>query len=74
MFLPAVAPLQPELDAAIRHEIFRDESAAGEGWKECVRCHQPFLPASNRQKYCPACCETVKRERSRKKQRLKKAG
>ncbi len=77
-FLAAVAPLQLELDAAIRHEILRDESETGEGWKECVRCRQPFLPASNRQKYCPACSEAVKRERSREKQRRyrarKKAG
>ena len=68
-FLNAVAPLQPELDAAIWHEIFRDEKATGEGWKECVRCRQSFLLASNRQQYCPVCGKIVKQERSREKQR-----
>ena len=43
-FLKAVQPTAPELSTAVWHEIFREEEAAGEGWKACVRCHKPFLP------------------------------
>jgi hypothetical protein len=35
----------------------------------CVRCHKPFVPASNRQRYCAACGAEVKKVRSREKQR-----
>lgn len=67
--LSAVLPQQPELNTAVWHEIFREEGQAGEGWKECVRCHRPFLPASNRQRYCADCGTAAKQARSREKQR-----
>ena len=68
-FLRAVLPLDPELNAAVWHEIFRGEDEAGEGWKECVRCHKPFVPASNRQRYCASCGAVAKQARIREKQR-----
>ena len=68
-FLLAVLPLDAELNTAILHEIYREEDQAGEGWKECVRCHKPFIPGSNRQRYCASCGEAANQARSREKQR-----
>ena len=77
-FVQVVLPLQPELLTAYWHEIFREECDAGEGWKNCARCHKPFIPASNRQKYCTDCGQAAKRSRDRLKQQSyrlrKKAG
>lgn len=67
-FLKAVQPTDPELNTAIWHEIFREEGAAGEGWKAYVRCHKPFLPASNHQRYCAECGTAAKQTRRREKQ------
>ena len=36
---------------------------------ECVRCHKPFVPASNRQRYCASCGAVAKQARIREKQR-----
>lgn len=68
-FLQAVLPLDAELNAAVWHEIYRREDQAGEGWKECVRCHKPFIPSSNRQRYCASCGAEAKQARIREKQR-----
>ena len=68
-FLLAVLPLDLELNKAVWHEIYREEGQAGEGWKDCVRCHKPFIPASNRQRYCASCGEVAKQTRIREKQR-----
>ncbi len=68
-FLCAVLPLDPELNTAVWHEIFRGEYQAGKGWKECARCHKPFVPASNRQRYCSSCGAAAKQARVREKQR-----
>ena len=68
-FLLAVLPLDAELNTAVWHEICREEDQAGKGWKECVRCNKPFIPASNRQRYCAECGAATKQARSREKQR-----
>ena len=68
-FLSAVLPLQPELNAGVWHEILREESQTGEDWKECVRCHKPFIPGSNRQRYCAECGAVAKKTANREKQR-----
>ncbi len=68
-FLRAVLPLQPELNTAVWHELLREEDQGGEGWKECIRCHKPFIPGSNRQRYCADCGTAAKQARSREKQR-----
>ena len=68
-FLQAVLPLQPELHTAVWHELLREEDQAGESRKECVRCHKPFIPGSNRQRYCTDCGAAAKQARSREKQR-----
>ena len=68
-FLEAVLPMQPELNTAVWHELLREEGQAGEGWKECVCCHRPFLPSSSRQRYCADCGVAAKQTRIREKQR-----
>lgn len=65
-FLLAVLPLDPELNTAVWHEIYRREDQAGEGWKECVRCYKPFIPGSNRQRYCTSCGASAKQAKSGK--------
>ena len=72
-FLLAVLPLQPELNTAVWREIFGEEGLAGVRWKECVRCHKPFVPTSNRQRYCAVCGVAAKRARSIEKQRRYRA-
>lgn len=68
-FVQAVLPLEPELQKAYWHEIFREECDAGEGWKECLRCHKLFVPGSNRQQYCSECGSSVSRASNRERQR-----
>lgn len=68
-FIQAVLPLRPELWSAYWHEIFRDESNAGKGWKECLRCHKLFVPGSNRQQYCTDCAESNSKAKNRERQR-----
>ena len=68
-FLEAVMPLDKELNTAVWHEVLREEDQAGEHWKECARCHKPFIPGSNRQRYCTACGAAAKQTRDREKQR-----
>ena len=68
-FLSAVLPLQPELNTAVWHELLREEDQAGEGWKECARCHKPFIPGSNRQRYCAECGAAAKQAGNRERQR-----
>ena len=68
-FLASVLPLRPELNMSVWHELLREEDQVGEGWKECARCHKPFIPCSNRQQYCSACGATVSRASNRERQR-----
>ena len=68
-FIQAVLHLQPELRSAYWHKIFREEGQAGEGWKECPRCHKPFVPGSNRQQYCADCAGVISRTKNRERQR-----
>lgn len=72
-FLFAVLPLWPELSMTVWREIFDEAGVNEERWKECVRCHKPFIPASNRQRYCAACGNEAKRARSIEKQRRYRA-
>ena len=67
-FVQVVLPLQPELLTAYWHEIFREEGQAGTGWKECPRCHKPFVPGSNRQQYCAECARANSKARNRERQ------
>lgn len=51
-FRCAVLPLDGLLETAL---LFRNEL------KRCVICGQPFLPGSNRAKYCKLCAKKVHR-------------
>lgn len=53
-FLLAVLPLDKPLESAL---LFRERM------KRCTVCGQPFLPGSNRAKYCLACSEIVRRRK-----------
>ena len=68
-FIFAVQPQQPELNTAFWHEIYREEDEIGKGWKECARCHKPFIPGSNRQRLCGECRNIVSRAANRERQR-----
>ena len=68
-FLSTVLPLQPELNTGLWHEILREEDQTGEGWKQCGRCHKPFIPGCNRQHYCAECGAGAKLAGNREKQR-----
>ena len=68
-FVQAVLPLKPEIHSAYWHEILREEGDACEGWKDCPRCHKPFVPGSNRQQYCADCARENSRARNRERQR-----
>ncbi len=52
-FQNAVLPLDETLEA----EIFQDNSV-----KCCTVCGTPFVPQSNRAKYCPDCARAVHRK------------
>ena len=71
-FLSAVLPLQPELNAGVWHEMLREEDQVGERWKECIRCLKPFIPGSNRQRYCAECGAAAKQAGNREKQRRRR--
>ncbi|EEG30067.1 hypothetical protein CLOSTMETH_02387 [[Clostridium] methylpentosum DSM 5476] len=51
-FRCAILPLDEPLETAL---LFREEL------KRCVVCGQPFLPGSNRAKYCKPCAKKVHR-------------
>ena len=68
-FLASVLPLRPEQNTSVWHELLREEDQVGEGWKECARCHKPFIPGSNYQQYCSACGAAVSRVSNRERQR-----
>lgn len=50
-------------------KVYNALQADGAG-KECALCHTPFTPYSNRQKYCPHCAATAKREKARKRKQM----
>ena len=63
-FRTAVLPLDKPLETAL---LFR------ENLKRCAVCGQPFLPGSNREKYCKLCAAKVHRKQknaSDRKRRL----
>ena len=53
--------------------VFQEEGRAGDGWKVCARCHRPFIPSCNRQRYCAGCGKAAKNARIREKQRRYRA-
>ncbi len=62
-FRNAVLPADKELYA----EIFRQRTY------HCAECKAPFVPNSNRQKYCPACSRKVHRKQKKESARKRRA-
>ena len=59
-FRAAVLPLDDCLCAALLYRADR---------KKCVICGRPYLPKSNRAKYCPDCAERMKRIKATERKR-----
>ena len=68
-FLISVLPLQPDLQKAIWDKIYREDGAVSSVIKNCAICGKPFIPTSNRQKFCSDCKLYANRARGREKQR-----
>ncbi|MCD2492706.1 cysteine-rich VLP domain-containing protein [Lacrimispora sp. NSJ-141] len=62
-FKAAVLPLDKGLETAL---LFRDEL------KRCIICGQPFLPGSNRAKYCKVCATGVHRRQKAQSERKRR--
>lgn len=63
-FKEAVLPLDPMLES---------ETLRLENQKICPRCHNPFVPGSNRQEYCQDCYKKLRRERKAEHERKRRA-
>ena len=63
-FKIAVLPLNKPLEAAL---LYRD------GKRLCATCKEPFIPASNRGRYCPDCAKKEHRRREATRQRKRYA-
>ena len=72
-YLTAVLPTDAELHDRILAQMYHVQRAS---WatddaavtppleKMCTRCGKPFVPASNRQKYCIACSIAAEKDRN----------
>ncbi len=73
-FLECVLPADWDLNDLISYALWYDEEEDYEelpsNMKRCAECQRPFLFTSNRQKYCNACQQIVRRRQSA--QRVKK--
>ncbi len=69
-FLKAVLPLNPLLLAAVKKRIDGEREIK----KKCDVCGAAFIPASNRQRYCPDCAKEAKRRATAKRVREHRAG
>ena len=63
-FRAAVLPLDESLETALLHQKEQ---------KRCAVCGQPFLPGSNRAKYCKSCAAIVHRRQKTLSDRKKRA-
>lgn len=51
-FWKAVLPIQPDLERELLAELYQ---MGGTVIKTCTRCGKPYVPLSNRQRYCVSC-------------------
>jgi len=58
-----VLPIDPQLEAAY---------FAAEADDTCEHCSLPMIKSSNRQKYCSACADEIRRERDRRRKTNRK--
>ena len=60
-FQRSVLPTNP----ALQSDVNEKQKGKREGTiKQCAQCGKPFLPASNRQRYCEACRIEAERKRN----------
>lgn len=64
-FREAVLPADKELFA----DIMREKPASRQ---QCAVCAKPFLPGSNRAKYCPDCAKKVRRRQKAEQERKRR--
>lgn len=62
-FRAAVLPQDPQLEAELLHRIDK---------KKCAICGSPFVPKSNRAKYCPDCAAKVQRRQKTESERRRR--
>ena len=73
-FLLSVLPEDAELNRLVLTEINKDLDDANmipTIARQCVLCAKPFMPASNRQRYCMACAIEVERKRNAANHRVR---
>ena len=63
-FLTAVLPADKELSDRVQAEIYQQETEHTVQTKKCSRCRIPFIPCSNRQRYCSTCAVEAERTRN----------
>ena len=77
-FLNSVLPLDPRLESVVRRQQEGSEIAIGENVKTCADCGSEFIPTNNRQRYCPFCGKSRRKQRraqaERKRRQALKAG
>ena len=56
------------LDGTLEAEIFRDRDL-----KRCSVCGKPYVPKSNRGKYCPDCAARVHRRQKTESERKRRS-
>lgn len=82
-FMNAVLPTNESLYAAVMTELMKTENApwvkgVGESYtaqpvlKACCLCGKPFLPGSNRAKYCAECANRVERVHAAQRKRIQR--
>ena len=69
-YLAAVLPSDKELFDCVQTEIYRGTiNSPSLPTKKCVRCAKPFIPRSNRQRYCVMCAVEAEKKNHKKRQR-----
>ena len=65
-FQRSVLPTNPALQSDVNEKL---EGKREGTIKQCAQCGKPFLPASNRQRYCEACAKEAERKKTAQRMR-----
>ena len=68
-FMESVLPGDTALHAAVMELLDEPASDRQQTDRVCERCGAPFIPSSNRQRYCLPCRAVVRREQARERNR-----
>ena len=75
-FMECVLPADWDLNDLVSYALWydkEDEEELPPNIKRCAECQRPFVYASNRQKYCAACQQIVRRRQSAQRVRKYRA-